>query len=159
MAGINPHDELSADESAEIIISHVIEGIEKGKKNKIPDQIIDFIRTHHGDAMVQYFYKAYVKKFPDKMNEVESFRYPGPKPFSKETAVVMMADSVEAASRNLKDKNSDNIWILVNKIVQDQRKEGQFDNASITLKEINTIKKVFIKKLLNIYHLRIEYPS
>ena len=159
MAGINPHDELSADESAEIIISHVIEGIEKGKKNKIPDQIIDFIRTHHGDAMVQYFYKAYVKKFPDKMNEVESFRYPGPKPFSKETAVVMMADSVEAASRSLKDKNSDNICILVNKIVQDQMKEGQFDNASITLKEINTIKKVFIKKLLNIYHLRIEYPS
>tara|TARA_B100000780_G_scaffold94507_1_gene65763 strand:- start:288 stop:1160 length:873 start_codon:yes stop_codon:yes gene_type:complete len=159
MEGINPHDELSADESAEIIISHVIQGIEKGKKNKLPEQIIDFIRTHHGEGMVQYFYREYVKKFPDKMNEVDSFRYPGPKPFSKETAVVMMADSVEAASRSLKEKNSENICILVDKIVQNQMKEGQFDNASITLKEINTIKKVFIKKLLNIYHIRVEYPS
>jgi putative nucleotidyltransferase with HDIG domain len=104
MAGINPHDELSADESAKLIISHVIGGIEKAKKNKLPEQIIDFIRTHHGEGMVQYFYRAYVKKFPDKMNQVEAFRYPGPKPFSKETAVVMMADSVEAASRSLKKK-------------------------------------------------------
>lgn len=159
MIGINPHDELSADESAKLIISHVIGGIEKSKKSKLPEQIIDFIRTHHGDGMVQYFYRAYVKKFPDKMNQVEAFRYPGPKPFSKETAVVMMADSVEAASRSLKEKNSENIFTLVNNIIQNQMNEGQFDNASITLKEINTIKKVFIKKLLNIYHLRIEYPS
>tara|TARA_B100001093_G_C26843899_1_gene1021849 strand:+ start:1388 stop:3388 length:2001 start_codon:yes stop_codon:yes gene_type:complete len=159
MAGINPHDELSADESAKLIISHVIGGIEKAKKNKLPEQIIDFIRTHHGEGMVQYFYKAYVKKFPDKMNNVKAFRYPGPKPFSKETAVVMMADSVEAASRSLTEKNSENICILVEKIVKNQMDEGQFDNASITLKEINTIKKVFIKKLLNINHLRIEYPS
>jgi len=159
MAGINPHDELSSDESAKVIISHVIKGIEKAKKQNLPEQIIDFIRTHHGEGMVQYFYRQYVKKFPDKMNETEMFRYPGPKPFSKETAVLMMADSVEAATRSLSEKNAQNITDLVNKIIQSQMNEGQFDDASITLKEIRQIKKVFIKKLLNIHHLRIEYPA
>lgn len=159
MAGINPHDELSSDESAKVIISHVIKGIEKAKKHNLPDQIIDFIRTHHGEGMVQYFYRQYVKKFPDKMHATELFRYPGPKPFSKETAVLMMADAVEAASRSLPEKNAQNITSLVDTIIQNQMNEGQFDNASITLKEINLIKKLFIKKLLNIYHLRIEYPT
>ena len=93
------------------------------------------------------------------MNETEMFRYPGPKPFSKETAVLMMADSVEAATRSLSEKNAQNITDLVNKIIQSQMNEGQFDDASITLKEIRQIKKVFIKKLLNIHHLRIEYPA
>lgn len=159
MAGINPHDELSSDESAKVIISHVIKGIEKAKKHKLPEQIIDFIRTHHGEGMVQYFYRQYVKKFPDKMNETEQFRYPGPKPFSKETAVLMMADSVEAATRSLPEKNAENISRLVDQIIQNQMNEGQFNHASITLKEISLIKKIFIKKLLNIHHLRIEYPS
>jgi putative nucleotidyltransferase with HDIG domain len=159
MAGINPHDELSADESAKLIISHVIKGIEKAKKHNLPEQIIDFIRTHHGDGMVQYFYRQYVKKFPDKMNETEMFRYPGPKPFSKETAVLMMADSVEAATRSLAVKNSENVSGMVEKIIQNQMNDGQFNHASITLKEIDIIKKLFIKKLLNIHHLRVEYPS
>ncbi|MCS5663676.1 MAG: HDIG domain-containing protein [Flavobacteriales bacterium] len=159
MAGINPHDELSSDESAKVIISHVIKGIEKAKKHNLPEQIIDFIRTHHGESMVQYFYRQYVKKFPDKMNETDMFRYPGPKPFSKETAVLMMADSVEAATRSLPEKNAENISTLVDKIIQNQMNEGQFDHASITLKEISLIKKIFLKKLLNIHHLRIEYPS
>ena len=159
MAGINPHDELSSDESAQLIISHVIKGIEKAKKHNLPEQIIDFIRTHHGEGMVQYFYKQYVKKFPDKMNKTEMFRYPGPKPFSKETAVLMMADSVEAATRSLPTKNAQNITVLVDKIIENQMNEGQFDHASITLKEIGQIKKVFIKKLLNIHHLWIEYPT
>ena len=159
MAGINPHDELSSDESAKVIISHVIKGIEKAKKHNLPEQIIDFIRTHHGEGMVQYFYRQYVKKFPDKMNETEMFRYPGPKPFSKETAVLMMADSVEAATRSLPEKNAQNITVLVDEIIQSQMNEGQFDHASITIKEIGQIKKVFIKKLLNIHHLRIEYPT
>jgi len=159
MAGVNPHDELSSDESAKVIISHVIKGIEKAKKHKLPEQIIDFIRTHHGEGMVQYFYRQYVTKFPDKMNETEMFRYPGPKPFSKETAVLMMADSVEAATRSLPEKNAQNITELVDKIIKSQMNSGQFDQAAITLKEIGQIKKVFIKKLLNIHHLRIEYPT
>ena len=159
MAGVNPHDELSSDESAKVIISHVINGIEKAKKHNLPEQIIDFIRTHHGDSMVHYFYRQYVKEFPDKMNETEIFRYPGPKPFSKETAVLMMADSVEAATRSLSEKNAETISSLVDKIIQNQMSMRQFNNAYITLKEIGMIKKIFIKKLLNIHHLRIEYPS
>ena len=159
MAGVNPHDELSADESAKVIISHVIKGIEKAKKFSLPEQIIDFIRTHHGDSMVQYFYRQYVKKFPEKMDHTDQFRYPGPKPFSKETAVLMMADSVEAATRSLPEKNTEKISTLVNNIIQNQMNNGQFDNAYITIKEIGLIKKIFIKKLQNIHHCRIEYPS
>jgi len=159
MAGVNPHDELSADESAKVIISHVIKGIEKAKKFNLPEQIIDFIRTHHGDSMVQYFYRQYVTKFPEKMDHTEQFSYPGPKPFSKETAVLMMADSVEAATRSLPEKNPEKISTLVNNIIQNQMNNGQFDNAYITLKEIVLIKKIFIKKLQNIHHSRIEYPS
>ena len=159
MAGVNPHDELSADESAKVIISHVIKGIEKAKKYSLPEQIIDFIRTHHGDSMVQYFYRQYVTKFPEKMDHTAKFSYPGPKPFSKETAVLMMADSVEAATRSLPEKNTEKISILVNSIIQNQMNNGQFDNAYITLKEIGLIKKIFIKKLQNIHHSRIEYPS
>ena len=159
MAGVNPHDELSADESAKVIISHVIKGIEKAKKFNLPEQIIDFIRTHHGDSMVQYFYRQYVTKFPEKMDQTEQFSYPGPKPFSKETAVLMMADSVEAATRSLPEKNPEKISTLVNNIIQNQMNNGQFDNAYITLKEIGLIKKIFIKKLQNIHHSRIEYPS
>ena len=159
MAGVNPHDELSADESAKVIISHVIKGIEKAKKFNLPEQIIDFIRTHHGDSMVQYFYRQYVTKFPEKMDHTEQFSYPGPKPFSKETAVLMMADSVEAATRSLPEKNPEKISTLVNNIIQNQMNNGQFDNAYITLKEIVLIKKIFIKKLQNVHHSRIEYPS
>ena len=158
-AGINPHDELSSDESAKMIISHVIRGVEKAKKYNLPEQVIDFIRTHHGESMVQYFYQQYVKKFPDMMNETEKFRYPGPKPFSKETAILMMADSVEAATRSLAEKNIDNISDLVHSIIESQMQTGQFDDADITLKEISKIKKAFIKKLLSMHHLRIEYPS
>ena len=159
MAGVNPHDELSADESAKVIISHVIKGIEKAKKFNLPEQIIDFIRTHHGESMVQYFYRQYVTKFPEKMDHTEQFCYPGPKPFSIETAVLMMADSVEAATRSLPEKNPEKISDLVNNIIQNQMNNGQFDNAYITLKEIELIKKIFIKKLQNIHHSRIEYPS
>ncbi len=159
MAGINPHDELSADESAKVIISHVIKGIEKAKRYNLPEQIIDFIRTHHGDSMVQYFYRQYVTKFPEKMDHTEQFSYPGPKPFSKETAVLMMADSVEAATRSLPEKKPEKISILVDNIIQKQMNNEQFDNAYITLKEIGLIKKIFIKKLQNIHHSRIEYPS
>jgi len=159
MAGVNPHDELSSDESAKMIISHVIRGVEKAKKYNLPDQVIDFIRTHHGESVVQYFYRQYVKKFPEMMNDTDKFRYPGPKPFSKETAILMMADSVEAATRSLPEKNSENITNLVTKIIQSQMSNGQFEEADITIKEINKIKKAFIKKLLSMHHLRIEYPS
>ncbi|MBI9038724.1 MAG: HDIG domain-containing protein [Bacteroidales bacterium] len=158
--GINPHDELTNEESARIIIGHVIKGIEKAKKNKLPEQIIDFIRTHHGTRKAQYFYAL------EKNNTIEGeiidesiFTYHGPIPFSKETSVLMMADSVEAASRSLKTHDEEKINSLVDKIIDAQLYDGQFANSDITMKEIEKIKKIFKKMLLNIYHVRIEYPE
>ena len=159
VSGVNPHDELEFDESAHIIINHVLKGIEKAKKANIPDSVIDFIRTHHGTTMVQYFYKNYLKNFPEEEVDKTQFTYPGPIPFSKETAVLMMADSVEAASRSLKSYTSETIEKLVDDIINHQVAENQFVNTDITFRDITQIKKIFKKKLANIYHVRIEYPK
>lgn len=157
MNSVNILDELSPKESAKIIIDHVIKGIEIAKKNKLPDRVIDFIRTHHGTSLVYYFYK----KENDNNGEANEadFRYPGPKPFSKETAILMMADSVEAASKSLKEPTSAKIDSFVENIINKQMEQGQFINANITFKEIESIKKILKKKLKNIYHLRVEYPE
>ncbi len=155
--GINPHDELSSKESAAIIINHVIDGIEIAKKNNLPDRVIDFIRTHHGTSVVYYFYMKQ-KEFHALATE-EDYRYPGPKPFSKETAILMMCDSVEAASKSLKDPSSTKINQFVETIIDKQMDTGQFLNADVTFKEIESIKKVLKNKLANIFHLRIEYPE
>ncbi|WP_053991176.1 HD family phosphohydrolase [Mangrovimonas sp. TPBH4] len=155
--GINPHDELSPKESARIIIDHVIDGIEIAKKNNLPDRVIDFIRTHHGMSLVYYFYLK--EREIDENMDKDEFRYPGPKPFSKETAILMMCDSVEAASKSLKEPSSTKIDKFVESIIGKQMESGQFLNANITFKEIEAIKKVLKSKLANIYHLRIEYPE
>jgi len=157
MSSINSHDELEPKESARIIIDHVLNGIEIARKNKLPDRLIDFIRTHHGTSLVYYFYKKELDN--NGVANEEDFRYPGPKPFSKETAILMMADSVEAASKSLKEPTSSKIDSFVEKIIDGQMEQGQFLNANITFKEIQRIKKVLKKKLNNIYHLRIEYPE
>lgn len=154
---VNPHNELSAEESARIIIAHVIEGIEMAKKNNIPDRVIDFIRTHHGTSLVYYFYRE-ASNLDENIDKAD-YQYPGPIPFSKETAILMMADSVEAASKSLKNPTSTMINSFVEKIVSKQIDAGQFLNANITFKEIEQIKKVLKRKLTNIYHLRIEYPE
>ncbi len=155
--GINPHDELSSKESARVITDHVINGIEIAKKNNLPDRVIDFIRTHHGTSVVYYFYMKAKEVNADI--DMELFRYPGPKPFSKETAILMMCDSVEAASKSLQNPTSTKIDAFVENIINKQIKEEQFLNANITFKEIQSIKKVLKHKLANIYHLRIEYPE
>jgi putative nucleotidyltransferase with HDIG domain len=155
--GINPHDELSSEESAQVIINHVLIGIEIARKNNLPDRIIDFIRTHHGTSVVYYFYQK-EKALKNTIN-IEDFTYPGPKPFSKETAILMMCDSVEAASKSLKEPTSTKIDSFVENIINKQMENEQFLNANITLKEIQSIKKVLKHKLANIYHLRIEYPE
>ncbi|WP_298324916.1 HD family phosphohydrolase [uncultured Dokdonia sp.] len=155
--GINSHDDLSPKESARIIIDHVINGIELARKYNLPDRVIDFIRTHHGTSTVQYFY--FKEKEINEDTLITDFQYPGPLPFSKETAILMMADSVEAASKSLKNPTSTLIDAFVEKIIKKQMDEGQFLNANITFKEIQQIKKVLKKKLNNIYHLRIEYPE
>jgi len=159
LSGINPHDDISYTESAEIIINHVIIGGEMAKKAKLPQQIIDFIVTHHGTTKTLYFYRLYKKENPNDINIDEKFIYPGPKPFSKETAVLMMADSIEAASRSLKEYTEKALNGLVNNIIDNQMKEKQFDNADITLHEIAEAKRIFLAKLQNIYHARIEYPK
>ncbi|MDC6389926.1 HDIG domain-containing protein [Maribacter sp. PR1] len=157
ITNVNPHDEITPKESAKIIIDHVIKGIELARKNNLPDRIIDFIRSHHGTTFVYYFYKKQ-KEREIEINEKE-FRYPGPLPFSKETAILMMADSVEAASKSLKDPTFTIIDEFVDKIIAGQMKGNQFLNANITFKEIEIIKKIFKQKLTNIYHLRVEYPE
>jgi putative nucleotidyltransferase with HDIG domain len=153
---ISPHDSLPASESAGIIINHVTEGVDLAKKNKLPERVIDFIRTHHGNSLVYFFFKKAEEE--EKALDEKDFRYPGPKPFSKETAILMMADAVEAASKSLKAPTVEKIQQFVHAIIDKQMDERQFNHCNITLAEIETVKKVLFKKLINIYHLRVEYP-
>ena len=155
---INPHNELGPKESARIIINHVLNGIEIAKKHNLPDRIIDFIRTHHGTSLVYYFYSL-EKNANKEAVDIKDFQYKGPKPFSKETAILMMCDSVEAASKSIKNPDYTKISVFVDQIIEKQKNDEQFLNADITLKEIEQIKKVLKHKLINIYHLRIEYPD
>lgn len=155
---VSPHIEMQPKESARIIIDHVIEGIQLAKKHKLPEQIIDFIRTHHGTTTVGFFLNMH-KKEQDKVNiNEDDFRYPGPIPFSKETAVLMLADGVEAASRSLKKHDALTINDLVDQIIDYKINQNQLINADITFKDITLIKKIFKKRLMTIYHARIEYP-
>jgi hypothetical protein len=157
--GSNPHNELDFRTSARVIIDHAILGAEIGKKHKLPEKIIDFILTHHGTSTVQYFYRSFINSNPDEEVDVNEFTYPGPKPSSKENAVLMMADSVEAASRTLKAYTSESISDLVESIVSRQAEEDQFSQADITFADISIIKEIFKNRLSNIYHSRIEYPE
>ena len=158
IATVSPHDELSPLKSAKIIIDHVLEGIIIAEKYKIPDRIVDFIRTHHGTSIVYYFYKKQQELTPEEI-DVDKFKYPGPKPFSKETAILMMADSVEAASKSLKAPNLSDLKSFIDKIIDGKMSENQFNLSDITFSEIETVKKVLYKKLINVYQLRIEYPE
>lgn len=157
--GMNPHNNYDFDESAQIIIGHVSKGIELAKKYNLPESIIQFIRTHHGRSKVKYFYNSFKNKYPDREINEEAFTYPGPDPSTRECSVLMMADAVEAASRSLDVKNEENIRNLVNNIINSQLNDGRFNNADITFKDINTIKKVFTEMLINAYHARISYPE
>jgi len=157
--GVNPHNDLSPTDSASIIIDHVIKGIELAKEHRLPDRIIDFIRTHHGTSLVYYFYKNEQEMNPDEEVALAKFQYPGPIPFSKETAILMICDAAEAATKSIKNPTAQSIDALINKIVEKQKSDNQFINSDITFREIEKIKKVIKKKLMNMYHLRIEYPD
>lgn len=159
LSNSNPHDKLDFDKSAQIITDHVKYGVKIAKKHKLPQRIIDFIETHHGAGRVQYFYTSFKNKYPDKEIDEEKFTYPGPDPFTKETAVLMMADSIEAASRSLKEKTPETIRKLINSIIDKQVAENRFQDADITFKNINQVKEIFINALINVYHARIEYPK
>ena len=158
IASESPHNALTPKQSAQIIINHVLDGIAIAQKNKLPDRVIDFIRTHHGDSTVYYFYKKQLELDPDNTH-IEDFQYIGPRPFSKETAILMMADAVEAASKSLKSPNIEQLEHFIEKIVTSKMNALQFNNSNITLSEIETVKKVLLQKLINVYQLRIEYPE
>jgi hypothetical protein len=155
----SPHNDLSNIESAEIIISHVSDGIELAHKAHVPERIIDFIRTHHGTRRTDYFYINEQKAHPGEEIDPTPFTYHGPAPFSRETAVLMMADSIEAASHSLKDPDEKKISDMVDNIINKQMEAGQFLNTDLTLRDIETCRKVLKKKLMNIYHVRIAYPE
>lgn len=156
--GQNPHDKLPYEESAQIIIRHVVNGVELARRHNLPEVIIDFIRTHHGNTRVDYFYQSFLKNFPEKIVDENTFRYPGPIPFTKETAVLMLADSVEAASRSMKEPDAESINNLVERIIDYKLEQDQLNDSNITLKEIETIKLIFKTMLMGIYHVRIDYP-
>ena len=158
VSGINPHDQLDYVKSAEIIINHVIKGVAIAKMYKLPMQVVDFIKTHHGTSKAGYFYAMYKKEHPDEDCD-KLFTYPGPRPINKEMAVVMMADSIEAASRSLKKYDTETISTLVENIINSQIGNKQFDTTNLTFKDIDTVKALFKEKLKNIYHARIEYPK
>lgn len=156
----NPFDKIDSEkECASIIIRHVPEGVAIAKEYKLPREVIHFIKTHHGTTRVEYFYRKYIKKNPDDQQAENHFRYPGPKPTSKEMAVVMIADSVEAATRSLKETTPEALDNLVDSLVDQKMKDNQFQNANITLKDIRIAKEIIKNKLRSVYHQRIEYPS
>ncbi|MBG7613138.1 HDIG domain-containing protein [Polaribacter sp. BAL334] len=157
--GVNPHSDLSPRDSAKIILDHVIKGIELAKKHNLPDRVIDFIRTHHGTTTTYYFYKKEQELNPDSKVDMKYYQYQGPIPFSKETAILMMCDSSEAASKSIKNPTAQSISDLIDKIIEKQMADNQYLNSDITFREIKIIKKVIKKKLMNIYHLRIDYPE
>ena len=157
-AGVNPHDQLSDLESAQIIISHVTEGLKLAEKFNLPGIIKDFISTHHGTGLTKYFYINYCNEHPDEQVDKEMFQYPGPNPFTCEQAILMMADTVEAASRSLKEYTEESISTLTNKLIDSQVADGFFRECPITFRDIALAKSVLIERLKSIYHTRISYP-
>lgn len=155
--GYNPHDGLTFEQSAKLIISHVTKGVELARKHNLPEVLIDFIRTHHGTTRVEYFYQSFLSTYPEQYIDEEAFHYPGPIPFSRETAVLMLADSVEAASRSLKEPNEESINALVDKIIESKLSQKQLVQSNITLRDISDISEIFKDMLKSIYHVRIDY--
>jgi putative nucleotidyltransferase with HDIG domain len=179
--GINPHDEKNPSMSALVIKAHVKEGVEMARKNKLPRVIVDVIRQHHGTTLIQYFFYQAKEKakevqnatqapFPDKTNgkkkakdelkvEESTYRYDGPKPEFKESAIIFFADSVEAASRTLKKVTQPNVEELIDRIFKGKIEDGQLDNCPLTFHELDLIRKSFIYTVLNMLHARVEYPK
>lgn len=157
--GINPHDKMNYLKSAEIIIEHVKKGVKMAKKHKLPLSLVEFIATHHGTTKAQYFYLKHQEENPDKKIDDASFIYPGPLPRSKEAAVVMIVDGIEAASRSLKEKTKENIQEVVNNMIDQKIKNKQLEDSDLTFRDIKIIKETLLNKLMNIYHIRIEYPK
>ncbi len=156
---VNPHKNLSYEQSAQVIISHITDGIKLAEKHNLPKVIKDFIRTHHGKGVAKYFYISYKNEHPNEEVDLEKFSYPGPNPFTKEQAILMMADAVEAASRSLSEYTEESINTLIDKIIDSQVADGYFKECPITFKDIALVKALFKEKLKTVYHTRITYPE
>ncbi len=157
-SGFNPHDELDYEESARMITSHVTKGLELAEKYKLPSEVQDFIRTHHGTTYTGYFYAKEKERHPDGNFDVTAFRYPGPRPYSRETAVVMIVDSVEAACRSLKVHTKETTDTMIDNLIDGKIKEGQLDNCPLSYGDIAKMRKMLKTKMMSIYHVRVEYP-
>lgn len=157
--GMNPHDQMSYRKSAEIIIDHVKHGIKTARKYKLPESIVEFIATHHGTTKAKYFYLKQLQENPEEELNEDDFAYPGPLPRSREAAVVMLVDGIEAASRSMKDKTVENLRDLIHNMIDQKLQDRQLDNSDLTFADIDKIKEVLLRKLINIYHVRIEYPK
>ena len=158
-SGVNPHKSINYEQSAQVIISHITDGLKLAEKHNLPKVIKDFISTHPGRGLTKYFYISYKNEHPDEEVDAEKFRYPGPNPFTKEQAILMMADAVEAASRSLPEYTEESIGTLVDKIIDAQVAEGFFKECPITFKDIALVKALFKEKLKTMYHTRISYPE
>jgi membrane-associated HD superfamily phosphohydrolase len=157
--GKNPHEKLTPNMSLLVIINHVKRGVEIAEANDIPKEVRDFIPQHHGTNLISYFYKKALEKNGDTEVQESDFRYPGPKPQSKETGIVMLADAIEAAARALRDPSISRIRNIVNNIVEERFKKGELDECPLTLRDLNLIKESFIRTLMGIFHGRIQYPE
>nr|WP_319570880.1 HDIG domain-containing metalloprotein [uncultured Draconibacterium sp.] len=157
--GMNPHDRISHLKSAEVIIDHVKNGVKMAQKHKLPAVIIEFIATHHGTTKAKYFYLKHQEQNPDQEIDDKDFIYPGPLPRSKEAAVVMLVDGIEAASRSMKEKTHENLKALIDNMIDKKIEDKQLDDSDLTFRDIDTIKRTLLEKLINIYHIRIEYPD
>ena len=158
-SGKNPHEDISFLESAQVIIRHVTEGIQMAKKYRLPNLIIDFIRTHHGTTRVEYFYRSYLKEHPEEEVDESQFRYPGPNPRTKEETIMMMADSIEAACKSLKNPSEKDINDLIDKIINGKVSMGQFVDSRMTFQELEVCKETFKQVMKSVHHVRIEYPE
>ena len=158
-SGFNPHDELDNEESARMITSHVTEGLKQARKYHLPAEVQDFIRTHHGTTMTGYFYAKELEKHPDGNFDVSAFRYPGPRPYSRETAVVMIVDTVEAACRSLKNHTKESTDAMIDKLIDGKIAAGQLDNCPLSYGDIARVRKILKEKMMSIYHVRVEYPK
>lgn len=158
-SGFNPHDELDNEESARMITSHVTEGLKLARKYHLPAEVQDFIRTHHGTTMTGYFYAKELEKHPDGDFDISAFRYPGPRPYSRETAVVMIVDTVEAACRSLKNHTKESTDAMIDKLIDGKIAAGQLDNCPLSYGDIARVRKILKEKMMSIYHVRVEYPK
>ena len=158
-AGFNPHEELDYAESADIITAHVADGLDLARRYHLPAEVQDFIRTHHGTTYTGYFYAKERERHADGEFDVSRFRYPGPRPYSRETAVVMIVDTVEAACRSLKQHTKEKTDSLIDSLIDGKIAAGQLDNCPLSYGDIAKIRKILKEKMMSIYHVRVEYPT